>query len=41
VTTEPPEDACVTVMGAMVGSEPALDDIALLVFRRRPPALQR
>jgi len=41
VTTEPPEDACATVMGAMVGNEPALDDIALLVFRRQPPALQQ
>jgi hypothetical protein len=23
-------------MGSMVGNEPALDDIALLVFRRQP-----
>jgi serine phosphatase RsbU (regulator of sigma subunit) len=36
VTAEPPEDVCSTVMGAMVGSEPALDDTALLVFRRQP-----
>ena len=41
VTAEPPEDACATVMGAMVGNEPALDDIALLVFRRQPPAAER
>ena len=41
VRAEPPEDACVRVMGAMVGNEPALDDIALLVFRRQPPVPQR
>jgi sigma-B regulation protein RsbU (phosphoserine phosphatase) len=36
VTAESPESVCATVMGTMVGSEPALDDIALLVFRRLP-----
>jgi phosphoserine phosphatase RsbU/P len=36
VTPEPPEAACATVMAALVGSEPAPDDIALLVFRRSP-----
>ncbi len=34
---EPPEAACAAVMGALVGAEPARDDIALLVFRRQPP----
>ena len=34
---EPPEAACAAVMAAMVGGEPARDDIALLIFRRRPP----
>ena len=34
VTAQPPEAACAAVMGAMVGSEPARDDIALLMFRR-------
>ncbi len=33
---EPPEAACAAVMGAMVGAEPARDDIALLIFRRQP-----
>jgi phosphoserine phosphatase RsbU/P len=40
VTAEPPENACATVMGVMVGNEPAVDDIALLVFRRLPSVLQ-
>jgi phosphoserine phosphatase RsbU/P len=31
------ELAAAEVMQAMVGSEPAQDDIALLIFRRRPP----
>ncbi len=35
---EPPEAACAAVMGALVGAEPARDDIALLIFRRQPPA---
>ena len=34
VTAQSPEAACATVMGAMVGSEPARDDIALLMIRR-------
>jgi phosphoserine phosphatase RsbU/P len=41
VTAEPPESVCATVMGAMVGREPAADDIALLVFRRQPSAGQQ
>ena len=36
VTTGPAEAACAAVMGAMVGSQSARDDIALLVFRRQP-----
>jgi sigma-B regulation protein RsbU (phosphoserine phosphatase) len=36
VTAEPPEAACASVMGALVGAEPARDDIALLMFRRDP-----
>jgi sigma-B regulation protein RsbU (phosphoserine phosphatase) len=36
VTAEPPEAACASVMAAMVGSEPARDDIALVVLRRDP-----
>jgi serine phosphatase RsbU (regulator of sigma subunit) len=34
VTAEPVEAACSAVMGALVGSEPARDDIALLMIRR-------
>jgi sigma-B regulation protein RsbU (phosphoserine phosphatase) len=34
---EPPEAGCAAVMAAMVGAEPARDDIALLIFRREPP----
>jgi len=39
VTAEPAEAACAAVMRALVGSEPARDDIALLMFRRQadPP----
>jgi serine phosphatase RsbU (regulator of sigma subunit) len=36
VAAEPPEDVCAAVMAAMVGAEPARDDIALLVLRREP-----
>ena len=36
VTAEPPEAVCTSVMGAMVGNEAAVDDIALLVLRRQP-----
>jgi serine phosphatase RsbU (regulator of sigma subunit) len=37
VTAQDPDAACASVMAAMVGSEPAHDDIALLMFRRQPP----
>jgi serine phosphatase RsbU (regulator of sigma subunit) len=36
VAAQPPEAVCAEVMGELVGSEPARDDIALLVIRRRP-----
>jgi stage II sporulation SpoE-like protein/GAF domain-containing protein len=36
VTAEPPDAACASVMAAMVGAEPARDDIALLMLRREP-----
>jgi len=39
VTPEIPESVCATVMGAMIGSVPALDDVALLVLRRQPSAV--
>jgi serine phosphatase RsbU (regulator of sigma subunit) len=35
VTAQPTEAACVAVMGALVGNEPARDDIALLMVRRQ------
>jgi putative methionine-R-sulfoxide reductase with GAF domain len=41
VTAEPADIACATVMGAMVGSHAARDDIALLSFRREPLASSR
>jgi serine phosphatase RsbU (regulator of sigma subunit) len=41
VTAQPPDAACARVMAALVGSEPAPDDIALLMFRRSPPSTQR
>jgi sigma-B regulation protein RsbU (phosphoserine phosphatase) len=34
VTAQSPEAACATVMGALIGSEPARDDIAVLMIRR-------
>jgi serine phosphatase RsbU (regulator of sigma subunit) len=40
VTAQPPDDACAAVMAALVGSEPARDDIALLMLRRSPQATQ-
>jgi phosphoserine phosphatase RsbU/P len=40
VTAEPPEAACAAVMGALAGSEPARDDIALLMLRRQPVATE-
>jgi sigma-B regulation protein RsbU (phosphoserine phosphatase) len=36
VIAQPPDAACAAVMAAMVGAEPAHDDIALLMFRRQP-----
>jgi sigma-B regulation protein RsbU (phosphoserine phosphatase) len=36
VTAEPAEAACAAVMGALVGNQPARDDIALLMVRRQP-----
>jgi serine phosphatase RsbU (regulator of sigma subunit) len=41
VTAEPPDVACATVMGALVGSERVLDDIALLMVRRQPAGTQQ
>jgi putative methionine-R-sulfoxide reductase with GAF domain len=35
VTAQPPEAAAAAVMGALAGSEPARDDIALLIIRRQ------
>ena len=40
VTAQPADTACAAVMAALVGSEPARDDIALLMFRRPPPGTQ-
>jgi phosphoserine phosphatase RsbU/P len=40
VTAEPPAAACASVMAALVGNEPARDDIALLMFRRQPSGTQ-
>lgn len=39
VTAEPADIVCATVMGALVGSETARDDIALLTFRRQSAAV--
>jgi serine phosphatase RsbU (regulator of sigma subunit) len=36
VAAGPPEAACAAVTGALVGRQPARDDIALLMFRRQP-----
>jgi phosphoserine phosphatase RsbU/P len=36
LTAEPPDVACSAVMAALVGGEPARDDIALLIIRREP-----
>jgi sigma-B regulation protein RsbU (phosphoserine phosphatase) len=36
VTAEYPDHVCAAVMSALVGAEPAHDDIALLTFRRQP-----
>ena len=37
VTDEPPGTAIAAVMAALVGNQPARDDIAVLMLRRRPP----
>ena len=37
VVARPPEEVCASVMGALVGSAPARDDIALLALRRLLP----
>jgi serine phosphatase RsbU (regulator of sigma subunit) len=37
VTAQPPETAIAAVMAALVGNQPARDDIALLMLRRQPP----
>jgi hypothetical protein len=38
VMAQSPEMACAAVMGALVGSEPVRDDIALLMIRRQTGA---
>jgi sigma-B regulation protein RsbU (phosphoserine phosphatase) len=35
LSAQPPEAACAAVMGALIGSEPARDDVALLMIRRQ------
>jgi len=40
VTADPPEVACAAVMAALVGGEAATDDIAVLVIRCQPAAVQ-
>ena len=40
VTAGPPDTCCSTIMGTMVGSQPARDDIALLILQRQFPARQ-
>jgi phosphoserine phosphatase RsbU/P len=37
VVAKPPEEVCVSVMGALVGGTSARDDVALLTLRRLPP----
>jgi len=39
VTAQSPEAACVAVTGALIGSEPARDDIALLMLQRHTAAV--
>jgi serine phosphatase RsbU (regulator of sigma subunit) len=36
VTAEPPDAACAAITASLIGSEPAADDVALLVARRQP-----
>jgi sigma-B regulation protein RsbU (phosphoserine phosphatase) len=38
VTAQAPEQVCASVMGALVGSAPARDDIALVALQRMPPS---
>jgi len=38
IAAELPDVVCSAVMGALIGSEPARDDVALLVMRRQPQA---
>jgi phosphoserine phosphatase RsbU/P len=38
IAAELPDVVCSAVMGAFIGSEPARDDVALLVIRRQPQA---
>jgi phosphoserine phosphatase RsbU/P len=38
IAAELPDVVCSAVMGALIGSEPARDDVALLVIRRQPQA---
>jgi sigma-B regulation protein RsbU (phosphoserine phosphatase) len=38
VKAQPPEQVCASVMGALVGSAPAHDDIALVALQRMPPS---
>jgi serine phosphatase RsbU (regulator of sigma subunit) len=38
IPAEPPDVACAAVMAALVGSQPARDDIALLIAQRQPAA---
>ena len=40
ITAGPPETCCSTIMGTMVGNQPAPDDIALLILQRQFPAPQ-
>jgi len=40
VAAGPPERTCASVMGTLVGAEPARDDIALLMVRRAPSGTQ-
>jgi tRNA pseudouridine-54 N-methylase len=37
VTAQPPDAACAAVMAALVGSQAARDDTALLMVWRSPP----
>jgi sigma-B regulation protein RsbU (phosphoserine phosphatase) len=39
VPARPPDAGCAAVTAALIGNAPARDDIALLMFRRRPRAL--